>query len=80
MGKASRPHQHRWHLNESQRAMVAEKIANLQQGSNQHAPIGATSQTKAAELLNVGIFACVPGTFWLIAPTKRAWKLDDAVI
>ncbi|MFI0377350.1 MAG: hypothetical protein ACH255_11865 [Candidatus Thiodiazotropha sp.] len=46
---------HRIHLNESQRAMVAAKIANLEKGSNQHSPIGAgKTQAEAAELLNVG--------------------------
>jgi hypothetical protein len=44
---------HRRHLNESQRAMVAAKIASLPKGANQHAPIGATSQDGAAEMLNV---------------------------
>jgi N6-adenosine-specific RNA methylase IME4/ParB-like chromosome segregation protein Spo0J len=43
----------RRHLNESQRAMVAAKLATLRRGDNQHAPIGATSQSDAAELLNV---------------------------
>lgn len=46
---------HRRHLNESQRAMVAAKIATLARGANQHSPIGETiSQGNAAELLNVG--------------------------
>jgi hypothetical protein len=44
----------RRHLDESQRAMVAAKLANLPRGSNQHAPIGATSDAAAAALLNVG--------------------------
>jgi ParB-like chromosome segregation protein Spo0J len=44
----------RRHLDESQRAMVAAKLATLQRGDNQHSPIGETSQAKAAELLNVG--------------------------
>ncbi len=34
--------------------MVAGRLANLDAGSNQHAPIGATSKGRAAELLNVG--------------------------
>ena len=45
---------HRRHLDESQRAMVAAKLATLQRGSNQHAPIGAPSQDEAADMLNVG--------------------------
>lgn len=44
---------HRRHLNESQRAMVAAKVATLPRGTNQHASIEAPSQSKAAELLNV---------------------------
>lgn len=43
----------RRHLSESQRAMVAASIANMTHGDNQHAPIGATSQTEAADMLNV---------------------------
>ena len=45
----------RRHLTESQRAMVADKIATMRQGDNQWKvpPIGGTSQTKAAEQLNV---------------------------
>jgi N6-adenosine-specific RNA methylase IME4 len=44
----------RRHLDESQRAMVAARLATLKRGDNQHSPIGETSQAKAAELLNVG--------------------------
>jgi N6-adenosine-specific RNA methylase IME4 len=44
----------RRHLDESQRAMVAARIATLRRGDNQHSPIGETSQTRAAVLLNVG--------------------------
>jgi hypothetical protein len=44
----------RRHLSESQRAMVAAKLATLKRGDNQHSPIGETSQATAAELLNVG--------------------------
>jgi len=51
----------RRHLNESQRAMVAARLANLnksdtlRQGSRPaNLPIGAVSQPEAAELLNVG--------------------------
>ncbi len=43
----------RRHLDESQRAMVAARIATLELGANQHAPIGAPSQASAAEMLNV---------------------------
>jgi hypothetical protein len=44
---------HRRHLNESQRAMVAAKMATLRQGDNSNAPIGALAQSQAADLLNV---------------------------
>jgi N6-adenosine-specific RNA methylase IME4 len=44
----------RRHLDESQRAMVAAKLATLKRGDNQHSPIGETSQARAAELLNIG--------------------------
>ena len=44
---------HRRHLTESQRAMVATKLATLANGSNQHAQICAPSQEHAAELLKV---------------------------
>lgn len=45
---------HRRHLNESQRAMVAAKLATLNHGGDRSkAPIGALPQRAAAELLNV---------------------------
>jgi hypothetical protein len=44
---------HRHHLNESQRAMVAAKLAQVVRGSNQHVGISTPSQKDAAELLNV---------------------------
>src|SRR5262249_55098335 len=44
----------RRHLDESQRAMVAAKLATFKRGDNQHTPIGEASKGKAAELLNVG--------------------------
>lgn len=44
---------HRRHLDESQRAMVAARLATLRKGANQHASIEAPTQTQAAELLNV---------------------------
>jgi N6-adenosine-specific RNA methylase IME4 len=44
----------RRHLDESQRAMVAAKLATMKRGDNQHSPIGETSQARAAELLNIG--------------------------
>ena len=43
----------RRHLNESQRAMVAAKLAELEQGANQHRSIDLPSQAQAAEMLNV---------------------------
>jgi hypothetical protein len=47
----------RRHLDESQRAMVGARVANLRRGDNQHTPIGGTSisQSDAAERLNVGV-------------------------
>lgn len=44
---------HRRHLNESQRAMVAARVATLPIGANQHTQICAPSQDAAAEMLNV---------------------------
>lgn len=45
----------RRHLNESQRAMVAAKLATLDEGRpSKTAQICAVSQTKAAQLLNIG--------------------------
>jgi len=45
---------HRRHLDESQRAMVAAKIATLPKGANQHtAPANLPTQPEAAALLNV---------------------------
>lgn len=46
---------YRRHLNESQRAMVAAKMANMNRGDNQHTAIAVTSQSKAAEILNVSV-------------------------
>jgi N6-adenosine-specific RNA methylase IME4 len=43
----------RRHLTEGQRALAAAKLSTMRRGSNQHSPIGATSQARAAELLNV---------------------------
>jgi N6-adenosine-specific RNA methylase IME4 len=45
----------RRHLSESQRAMVAAKLATMRQGARTDlSPIGEMSQARAAELLNVG--------------------------
>jgi N6-adenosine-specific RNA methylase IME4 len=43
----------RRHLDESQRAMVAARLAMLTKGANQHRPIGLPSQEQAATILNV---------------------------
>lgn len=43
----------RRHLDESQRSLVAARIATLPRGANQHASIEACSQSDAAQLLNV---------------------------
>ena len=43
----------RRHLDESQRAMVAAKLATLPRGANQHTEISACSQGKAGALLSV---------------------------
>ena len=46
---------HRRHLNESQRAMVAARIASMKRGARTDlAPIGGMSQPEAADTLNVG--------------------------
>jgi len=46
---------HRRQLNESQRAMVAAKIAALPMGANQHRSIDLPSQETAAKMLNVSV-------------------------
>jgi ParB-like chromosome segregation protein Spo0J len=49
---------HRRHLTESQRGMVAARLANIKHGENQHTledgPIGPSSIKKASEQLSVG--------------------------
>jgi hypothetical protein len=57
---------HRRHLNESQRAMVAAKIANIPQGKHD-VPIGTSSQPEAAEMLNVSVRS-----------VKRAKKVQES--
>jgi ParB-like chromosome segregation protein Spo0J len=45
---------HRRHLNESQRAMVAAKLANLELGANQHSGKEGVSIDTASKAVNVG--------------------------
>lgn len=45
---------HRRHLDESQRGMIAARLAKLPKGSNQHVSIDTSSRSQAATLLNVG--------------------------
>jgi hypothetical protein len=45
----------RRHLSDSQRGMVAARIAKLGRGANKHTSIEGTSQQQAADLLNVGV-------------------------
>jgi N6-adenosine-specific RNA methylase IME4 len=48
---------YRRHLNESQRAMIADRVATLPPGANQHSSIGLPSMTQAAAaaMLNVSV-------------------------
>ena len=54
---------HRRHLSETQRGLIAGKLANLSNGSNQHQPrtegrpigLPSVSQPEAAVLMNVGL-------------------------
>jgi hypothetical protein len=64
-------HQGRRHLDESQRAMVAAKLATLKRGDNQHAPIGASSQNEAADKLNVGRRTATPRRQNVVTPWSK---------
>lgn len=44
---------HRRHLNESQRAMIAARLAVNPRGTNQHSVIATSSRQEAGELMNV---------------------------
>lgn len=68
---------HRRHLNESQRALVAAKLANLEPGTNQHTKQG-TSIDVASKLLNVGRASIdrakvvlAKGDPWLVAAVEN---------
>jgi N6-adenosine-specific RNA methylase IME4 len=55
VGEVVRLNLHRRHLNESQRAMAAARVATMRQGARTDlSPIGEKSQAQAAELLSVG--------------------------
>ena len=43
------------HLNESQRLMVGDNIAQIKRGDNQHTAIAGTSQQEIAELMNLSV-------------------------
>lgn len=45
---------HRRHLDESQRGMIAARLATLSKGQPSNVPIGTLTRAKAAELMNVG--------------------------
>ena len=68
---------HRRHLNESQRAMVAAKLANMRQGERTDLPPSENSpkvsQAKAADLLNISDFS-------LRAARKVRWQAQPEVI
>ena len=68
---------HRRHLSESQRAMVAAKLADLARGANQHTSIDGTSRAEAAGLMKVstssierGVAVMQDGTPELIAAVE----------
>lgn len=56
LGFVLRHNLHRRHLSESQRAVIASRLANMKLGDNQHVSIDTprTSMERAAEMLNVG--------------------------
>lgn len=68
----------RRHLNESQRAMVAAKIANLERGRpNENPPIGGISQPEAASMLNVSERAVQRAT---VVRDQGVAELQDKVV
>lgn len=70
----------RRHLNESQRAMAAAKIANLRAGSNQHevVPIGTTSKKSSEESkTSVSVENAAQITGASVRSTKRARKVVE---
>ena len=62
---------HRRHLNESQRAMVAKRLATLRVGQGKaNAPIGASSQDEAADMLHVSRRAVQHAAGHLSCPSR----------
>jgi len=71
----------RRHLNESQRSMIAARVANLPRGANQHTAIAASSQSRVGELFRVSPDSIQRARVVLEHGTRELIKaVDDGVI